>query len=233
MAEKKKEEKTTDLTKQESSTLLDRFTRPRKADFFPIRIYDGGQGKWVTTYEPSARIVNFWALQKKVSCEVLNSGKDNEKAWATVRGWRGKRTVCKQCSAKAEEILVERTAYVCHIYKDIIRSAILDACKNGWWDKGAQKQIFPEYDITEGGEPILKKKEDKLHVLLSIQEKVKFAERDAVTKAEKIVQRKLLGLEWREEVEIETDVKEIENIQAEKPEQPVATPKIKNGGGKK
>lgn len=148
--------------------------------------------------EPSARVVREWAKQHNLSCEVVEWGKDKDKAWCKVRGWKGSK----------ENPEAVREAVVAHVFEHMLIEAVIDAIHNGIkiptggldkYGRPEMEKVYlrPEKDWTvdqEKGWPVITNHKVQLQIFKNHLEKIKFAERDARTKAERIVFLELLGL---------------------------------------
>lgn len=175
---------------------LTKYHRLTSKEMYPV----GGGRK-----APSARLAQYWANMRDLHSEPVHGevGKDKWKAWAMVRGWQGKRE-------EAEATSSFRYAYVCHVFSELLAESVLDAIANGlqmpsgdYYPSGApriEKRYLDDgdYEIGDGGWPIITNKAIQLQVMRNHLAKIKFAERDALTKAERAVYLKLLNSPWQE-----------------------------------
>ena len=134
---------------------------------------------------PSARIWSAVGYEEGVNTKVVECYKDEEKAQATVRGWKG--------SEDNPDVVVERT--VIHVFKILLFEAIMDAIDNGIKIKG--QTIKPSFDFDQEGKPYLTDNEAQLQLMRNHLQKMKFAERDAITKARSSVIKELTGKDQR------------------------------------
>lgn len=186
-------------------------------------LYSVGQGK----KQPSARLVREWARRAGLSAEILEWGKDAEKAWAKVRAWKGPKD-----APEAEE-----SAVVCHLYKDLFLASVFEALSNGLFVQSGQfyesgkpilRRHMPKWEMGEDGWPVLTESFAQGQLLKNFFERKRFAERDALTKAERIAFLKLLGKD-PEEHEDDEDVGDKEKGQkaaAEPPPKPQTLPEL-------
>ena len=138
----------------------------------------GGGGK-----APSARLAKQWGLHEGISCEVLEYGADDKKAWARVKAWKGSR----------ENPHVVREDAVVLVYQDMLAAAIFEAIENGVTvttgidDDGRKttRKVIPDWDIGEGGMPVLLDRNVQFSVMKTFAEKRKFAGRAAVSTAKR------------------------------------------------
>lgn len=152
---------------------------------------------------PSARLVQYWANLNDLQSEIVEIGKDEKRAWCRVRGWRGEK-------ASAHDF---REAYVCHVFSQMLAESVLDALANGlfmpsgdYYPSGAprmEKRYLDEddYTIGEEGWPVVTNRAIQLQVMRNHLAKIKFAERDALSKAERVVYLKLLNSPWGDKAE--------------------------------
>lgn len=186
--------------RRESVPSLDEFRKLGSGDFFPT-----GGGKTAA----SARAWNVWALGPEgVSSELVRdkdgkpcSGIDATHAWAVVRG-------------KREGLIREASV-------TIVFSLEWDALIWDLIDRREKKNERCAYEMdAESGRPVLTEKKDQLHIIRQFNRIRRFAERIAVTKAEAIVQRKLLGADWREDEEKEHEEREVKAVDEMRTEPP-------------
>ena len=144
--------------------------------------------------EPDAWLVQQWANQAGVSTEVREAIQTDEQAKATVRAYLGAQFV---------------DATVIHkftISRELIAFEIVEKMeKDG-------KKAIEGYD--EEGRPILTQ-EAKYRIYKRFIHFRNFAIRDAISKAARIAQLKILNKEWREEEEIEAEASEVKMVHEE------------------
>ena len=144
--------------------------------------------------EPDAWLVQQWANQAGVSTEVREAIQTDEQAKATVRAYMGAQFV---------------DATVIHqftISRELIAFEIVEKMeKDG-------KKAIEGYD--EEGRPILTQ-EAKYRIYKRFMHFRNFAIRDAISKAARIAQLKILNKEWREEEEIEAEASEVKMVHEE------------------
>jgi hypothetical protein len=169
-------------------------------DFY--NVLAGGDRRLV----PSARALQWAANKKNISTKVLEWYSDDYKAYVKVAGWIGDENNPKIYKEAIVEIVynVEQAAYVLNKVK-----------RNKWkverLQQGSLNVMMPVSDIhkAEMWDYMLRKRE--------------FGIREALTKAEAIINRKLLSMEFREDEEIEFEKMEVEAVNDE----------IEKRGGKK
>ena len=145
--------------------------------------------------EPDAWLVQQWANQAGVSIEVREAIQTDEQAKATVRAYLGAQFV---------------DATVIHhfsVSKELIAFEIIEKMQ----EKG--EQAIEGYD--EEGKPILSQKA-KYRIYKRFIHFRNFAIRDAISKAARIAQLKILNKEWREEEEIEAEASEVRMVHEER-----------------
>ncbi len=144
--------------------------------------------------EPDSWLVQQWANQAGVSTEVREAIQTDEQAKATVRAYLDAQFV---------------DATVIHhfnVSKELIAFEIVEKMeKDG-------KKAIEGYD--EEGRPILTQ-EAKYRIYKRFIHFRNFAIRDAISKAARIAQLKILNKEWREEEEIEAEVSEVKMVHEE------------------
>lgn len=141
---------------------------------------------------PSARIVAEWARQQELSSEIIEYGKDKERAWAKVRAWAGPRD---NPTRSCEKVVV-------HIFSQLLSAAVFEAIANGMmaptgqtYESGKPRlaHVYPDWEIGPDNAPVLLDRTHQFQLLKNLLEKTRFAERDAVGKAERAAFLELLG----------------------------------------
>lgn len=139
-----------------------------------------------TQQVPSARVVREWALaQGDIFTELVSFGKDQDHAWAHVRGWRGPKETPYQV---ADMPIVVWFAHE-------LTKSVFDAMANGLWLTGEPRKYFlqrEDWEIGSNGWPVVTDSAVQLQLLRNHLAKISVAERMAVTKAERAVQLKLM-----------------------------------------
>jgi len=188
---------------RKAGSLLKKFLEERQ-DIKETDFYDVGGGK----REPSARVWRLWANLQKIQTEFLVDeggnpcvGLNQEEAWARIRGW-------KERDGKIEQRVESSTTI---LFENELQDLILTAIDKGIYDPLLKKRVEVKYEIVDG-KPVLTDKKQQLHILREFTRIKKFGDRIAVTKAESIVIKKLLGVEWREEEEIKHEEREVEIV---------------------
>jgi hypothetical protein len=170
----------------EIETLLEQTVTLTKDDFYKVA------GKTVL----SARALQWDANRKHISTRIIDWGSNMERAFAIVAGWVGDESKPKQY----KEAIVE-------LEFEVLRNTfILDkAVKSGW-----------KINRDQYGRPSFEEEKHKAEMFSYMLRKKQFAVRECVTKAEAIVNRKLLSMEFREEEEIESEKEEINAVREQK-----------------
>ncbi|NKE72878.1 hypothetical protein [Candidatus Manganitrophus noduliformans] len=143
---------------------------------------------------PSARVYNNWAKEAGIKTKILDAGCDSEKAWAHVKGWLGEEA----------NPLLQREARVTILWKIEFESLV--------WDAIADREKKKPYTVGPDGYPVLTNPADQLALIRQLSRIKRFGERTAVTKAEAIVEKKLLGVEYREPEEIRHEKREVQAV---------------------
>lgn len=175
---------------------------------------------------PTARIVREWAKAEGINYKVLEYGKDENKAWAKVAAWKGD---FNNPEAYAEEPIV-------HVFSHLLVEATFDAIANGLkvptgrvlknnWGKSylETKDYFLTKDDWEIGAethwPKITNPLVQFQLLRNHLGKIKTIERDAVTKAERRAEYKILTKIGRikedEQPEVEGEKEEPTDIPGE------------------
>ena len=187
----------TPLATVDPSELLKKETEITARDFYAV--YDRRHGKRLI---PSARVYNNWAKEAGIKTRIVNAGCDAEQAWAHVKGWIG---------PEATPVL-QREAKVTIVWKV--------ECEDLGWNAIAPKtdrdgqvvKAGKPYTIGADGFPVLTEPADQLAIIQQLSRIKRFGERTAVTKAEAIVEKKLLGVEYREPEEITHEQREAQAV---------------------
>ena len=154
-----------------------------EADF-----YSAGGKKEV----PSAKVYQLWANESGIKAEIVESGENEDKAWATINGWIGSK----------ENPIAQKQAQVVINFKIELEALVLDAISGN----------HPAKHEMVDGKPVLSEKGEQLKVYKQWVRIKRFAVRTAITKAEAIAHRKLLGVEFRNQAEIDHEISEVASI---------------------
>ncbi len=168
-------------------------------DFYAV--YDRRHGKRLI---PSARVYNNWAKEAGIKTRIIEAGCDAEKAWAHVKGWIG---------PEANPVL-QREARVTIVWKTECEDLIWNVIAPKTDRDGQVVKAGKPYTIGPDGYPVLTEPSDQLAIIQQLSRLKRFGERTAVTKAEAIVEKKLLGVEYREPEEITHEQRETEAVAA-------------------
>lgn len=187
----------TEIARFDPLEQLKKETQITERDFYEV--YDPRQGKRKV---PNARVYNIWAKEASIKTRILNAGRDTEKAWAHVKGWIG----------KEDNPVAQREAKVTIFWKTELEDLVWNAITDRKDKYGKIVKKGKPYTIGPEGYPILKHPEDQLAIIQQLSRIKRFGERIAVTKAEAIVERKLLGIEYREPEEIKHEKQEVQAV---------------------
>ncbi|MFZ5861737.1 MAG: hypothetical protein ACOYXR_02635 [Nitrospirota bacterium] len=168
-------------------------------DFYAV--YDRRHGKRLI---PSARVYNNWAKEAGIKTRIIEAGCDADKAWAHVKGWIG---------VEANPVL-QREARVTIVWKTECEDLVWNAIAPKTDHRGQVVKAGKPYTIGPDGYPVLTEPSDQLAIIQQLSRLKRFGERTAVTKAEAIVEKKLLGVEYREPEEITHEQQETEAVAA-------------------
>ncbi|MFZ5875421.1 MAG: hypothetical protein ACOYXU_03330 [Nitrospirota bacterium] len=185
------------LAAVDPSELLKKETEITTRDFYAV--YDRRHGKRLI---PSARVYNNWAKEAGIKTHIIASGCDAEQAWAHVKGWIG---------PEANPVL-QREAKVTIVWKVECEDLIWNAIAPKTDRDGQVVKPGKPYTIGPDGFPVLTEPTDQLAIIQQLSRIKRFGERTAVTKAEAIVEKKLLGVEYREPEEITHEQREAQAV---------------------
>jgi len=141
--------------------------------------------------EPDAWLVQQWANQAGVSTEIIEATQTTEFAKAIVRARIG------------EQFVDESVIHVFDIAKEAIALEIVE--------KMEREGKKPIEDWDDEGKPILSSEARRRIYERFLRFRV-FAVRDAITKAARRAQLKIMNKEWREEEEIEAEASEVRMV---------------------
>ena len=146
---------------------------------------------------PDSAAVSSYAVGKGVSTETVILEQTSEYARATVRAHKGSRYT-------DGSVLIRRDA--------ILEKVLIDlAEKNPKWIIGWSNGL-PEFDLNQQVFIGDKSKILGLHIAGVVADKWMFASRDCETKAGRRAQIKMLGADWREDDEVESEVEEMKTV---------------------
>lgn len=179
------------------SDYLKKETEITEQDFYEV--FDPRAGKKKV---PSARVYNNWAKEAGIKTRILEAGCDSEKAWAHVKGWIGDET----------NPILQREARVTILWKTELEDLVWNAIADKKNRSGEIIKKGKRYTIGPDSYPILSSLVDQLAIIQQLSRIKRFGERTAVTKAEAIVEKKLLGVEYREPEEIKHEKREVQSV---------------------
>lgn len=180
-----------------------KYTSTSEDDFFMV-LGRGGKKK----REPNARILQSWANKQKISTKIISVIKNDEFAQAIVRGWIGPK----------ENPIITAEEAVTISYIDYEREWLINNLTPKFGNAPKAK-YSAEYEKFVPANP-----EATIEVLKYICRKKMFGDREAVTKAQSRIYRKLLGAEWRDKEEQEAEAEEVATVQESIKEQKAGIP---------
>jgi hypothetical protein len=176
-------------------------TELTEGNFYMIPGRNGSQRR-----EPDARALQFYANKRGGFCsKILDSGMDEQKAWALLQMWPQD----KPQMVKEDKVTI--------VYAIEFQNLVWDRV-----DKGCERhKVGCPLAKDEKGQlifqdqtPVLSDPLCQLGLRRQLNRKMKFAERECVTKAEARLHKKFLSFEWRDEEEIINEAAEIAAVAA-------------------
>ena len=187
----------TEVAKFDPVEQLKKETEITARDFYAV--YDRRCGRKLI---PSARVYNNWAKEAGIKTRIVAAGCDAEMAWAHVKGWIG---------PDANPVL-QREAKVTIVWRTECEDLIWNAIAHKTDRDGQVVKAGKPYTVGPDGFPVLTEPADQLAIIQQLSRIKRFGERTAVTKAEAIVEKKLLGVEYREPDEITHEQREAQAV---------------------
>ncbi len=176
-----------EVKKTESADrFLDLYTQVTDEDFYEVTTPDGKKRK-----EPSAKALQKWANEKRISTKILESEKNENGVRVRLAGWIGELSnplIYKEAEVNIDFKIKGQQWLVQQYYKKRINLKFEDGVPIPA-DSNSQFKFF--------------------QYMLNLKD---FALRICITKCESILYRKLLSLEFREKEEIELEKDEVEEI---------------------
>lgn len=221
MAENKKQlppAKTTSIEKATPSqpAIVDQIGKElqsiTEANFYTI---PGGNNR-PDRKEPDARALQHYANKiGGISTKILDSGMTTERAWAKLQAWT------------KENPDVVKEDVVTLVWEIEFQSLLWDRVSKGCGRHRNGCPVVRDQNnrvVFDNGVPILEDSGDTLDLRRQLNRKMKFGERECITKAEARLHKKLLNFEWREEEEIEGEASEVASVaDSKKGEAPIRT----------
>lgn len=183
-----------------------------EANFYTI---PGGGGR-PDRKEPDARALQHYANKVGgISTKILDSGMNTERAWAKLQAW----------TKDNPEVVKEDVVTL--VWEIEFQSLLWDRVSRGCGRHKSGCPVSRDQNnrvIFDNGVPILDDSGDTLDLRRQLNRKMKFGERECITKAEARLHKKLLNFEWREEEEIEGETSEVASVtDSKKGEAPIRT----------
>lgn len=200
--EKKKVKPSTAVTKTEPNVPAVKKEMPTEAEFQLAKVErlmksQGSIYKVSGKEVADSAAVSSYAVSSGVSTETTVLEQTAEYARATVRAYKGGRYT-------EGSVLIRRDA--------ILEKLMIDlAEKNPDWIIGWSNGL-PEFDLNQTVFIGDKRKILGLHIAGVVIDKWTFASRDCETKAGRRAQIKILGADWREDDEVESEVEEMNTV---------------------
>lgn len=174
------------------------------ANFYEVPGRGGGK-----RMEPDSRALQHYANKSGgIATKVLESGMDMEKAWAHVQAW-----------PKRDPTMVMEDK-VTIVYELEFQSYVWDYIGRGCQRhkggcpvvKGANGKA-----LIVDGMPQLEDGTDVLELRRLLNRKMRFAEREAITKAKSRLYKLIMNMEWRDVEEIENETQDVRTINDNSP----------------
>ena len=149
--------------------------------------------------EPDARALQHYANKVGFATKILESGMDEKKAWAKILMWPESRPGL----VKEDSVTI--------VYAIEFQNLVWDRVDKGCERHNSGCPIVRENGqvVFQDGVPILVEGNCQLSLRRQLNRKMKFAERECITKAEARLHKKFLNFEWREEDEITNEAQEV------------------------
>ena len=185
--------------------------------FYKIGSYKDANNKWIDKMEPDAFAVQTFATVQRISSEIVSTvwehPDDLLRASVTkkVRAWKGSK----------ENPEIEKEAELRLSMRTIAQRYVADKVTpkkdyNSGGNKPAEWKM-DEVQLSEHGWFEPKDEEKKIQMYSYLADQLNFLDRNAETKAERRVNIKLLGFDWREPEEITeegVEQKTVDNTEA-------------------
>jgi hypothetical protein len=174
------------------------------ANFYQVPGRDGNQ-----RMEPDSRALQHYANKfGGIATKLLDSGMDDKKAWAHVQAWP------KNDPTNVQE---DRVTIVFELeFQSYVWDYVQKGCrrhKNGCpMAKNAEGRA-----ILDNGVPRLDDPVDIMELRRLLNRKMRFAEREAITKVKSRLYKVIMNMEWRDQEEIENEARDVALINDKSP----------------
>jgi hypothetical protein len=214
--------------------LVQKYIEHRELDRGDFYYVGWSRAKRKAMYEPSARVLQSWALleedpvthqpKEPINCKVLEASMDREKAWAHVRAWIGPEEKPRAVMEGRVTILFVAELELL-LTKAVAKGLTTEVVDEVTGEVREGPRRVPEYRVVVNeitGEPriVLANPADQLRILDEWVQIKRFGDRIAETKAMARCQRKLLGVEWRAPEEIDHEAGEADGVASVNPAPP-------------
>jgi chemotaxis protein histidine kinase CheA len=182
------------------------------ANFYQIPARGGG-----FRMEPDSRALQHYANKSGgIATKVLDSGMDMDHAWAHVQAWPKKDTTM---------VMEDKVTIV---YELEFQSYVWDYVGKGCPRHKGGCPIVKDVNgkpLLVGGMPQLEDGIDVLELRRLLNRKMRFAEREAITKAKSRLYKLIMNMEWRDVEEIENEAQDVKTINDNAPLPALNAPK--------
>lgn len=225
--EKRMEDQGIILNAQMMKTIHDLKLDPTK-HFYKVGSYKDANNQWQPKMEPTAYLLQTMATVQHINTKIIEKIWENpddlQRAAVSIRmkGWKG--------NEDRPEIVKDADLRLS--MRTIAQRYVMDKLtpKKGYGDKPGKDAEWKEEDveISSNGWMQPMKMDKKIAMFSYLADQLNFLDRNAETKAERRLNMKLLGFEWREGEEMQNDSKEVEIVRQEtKPEPHIAFEELK------
>src|SRR5208337_546948 len=182
------------------------------SNFYQIPARGGG-----FRMEPDSRALQHYANKSGgIATKVLDSGMDMDHAWAHVQAW----------PKKDPTMVMEDKVTI--VYELEFQSYVWDYIKNGCARHKGGCPVVRDVNgkvLIIDGMPQLEEGSDNLELRRLLNRKMRFAEREAITKAKSRLYKLIMNMEWREVDEIENEAQDVKVINDNSPLPALNAPK--------
>lgn len=204
--------KTEPTTKTQALSLVNQTEKELQeitsANFYEVPARNGGK-----RMEPDSRALQHYANKfGGIATKIIDSGMDEKKAWGHIQGWpkndplmvmEDKVTIMYEFEFQA--FLWDYIKSGCPRHKNVGCPLLKDANNRLVFEGGA------------GGIPVLSDPLCQLELRRLLNRKIKFAERECITKAKSRIYKLIMNMEWRDVEEIDNESAEVASISDNRP----------------
>ena len=173
----------------------------------------GGQ----TRMEPDSRALQHYANKSGgIATKVLDSGMDMDHAWAHVQAWPKKDTTM---------VMEDKVTIVYELeFQSYVWDYVGKGCPRHRGGCPLVKDVNGKPLLVDGM-PQLEDGIDVLELRRLLNRKMRFAEREAITKAKSRLYKLIMNMEWRDVEEIENEAQDVKTINDNSPLPALNAPK--------